>query len=267
MSAPDKLRAYGQLLLGSGLIISGINILRGSGPRTNVASDLGDTQIADPKEAGKLQLVQGKAGKAVGPPKAKGHDVWTIDQRVSYIIKLLKKGSLNAQLHEATKEILSQKTLDGKGGLRWAVPEKDCVAEVKWIYTAIRNPNSKLAVRYTRDMLLADTFSAAERTLFKTHGEDCDGYAILIGAMLMAVGHVVRIRVIQTTDSKTNSWNHVYLITPKKFDSLDGEWMAVDCSVNKPAGWEAPGASEVARTGKPSGIVVKVKDFKVVANG
>ena len=145
--------------------------------------------------------------------------------------------------------------------MKWCVPEKDCWAEVCWLFEAIRNPRSKYAVRYTRDMMLADTFTAAERTMLKTHGGDCDDYVVLLGAMLMSVGHPVRIRVIQTQDK--SSWSHVYLITPNRFDDPRAEWKAVDCSVSKPCGWEAPGAAEVARTGKPAGIVTRVKDYSL----
>ncbi len=87
----------------------------------------------------------------------------------------------------------------------------------------------------------------------------CDDYTIVIGGLLMSVGHRVKIRVIQTEGEK--SWNHVYLMTPADWDGA--EWKAVDCSMAKPVGWEAPGASQVAATGKPAGITVKVKDYEV----
>ena len=85
--------------------------------------------------------------------------MWSIDARVKLIRKLIVAGHLNPTLHERTVEILSQKC-----GNNWCVAEKDCKGEVEWLFNAIRNPRSKYAVRYTRDMLLADTFTAAERT-------------------------------------------------------------------------------------------------------
>jgi hypothetical protein len=78
----------------------------------------------------------------------------------------------------------------------------------------------------------------------------------------MAVGHPVRLRVIQTQDK--GSWSHIYLLTPTKFDDPRAPWISVDASMDKPLGWEAPGAREVAKTGKPAGIVTRVRDYSVV---
>jgi len=197
---------------------------------------------------------------ALGKPTAQHHQVWNIDKRVELIRKLIVKGHLNPVLHEKTVEILSQKC-----GKKYCVPEKDCEAEVKWLFNAIRNPSSKYSVRYTRDMLLADTFTQAERTLLQTKGGDCDDYTILLGAMLMSVGHPVRVRVVAAkNEANNNAWSHVYLITMRRFDDPSAGWMAVDCSVaGKTAGWEAPGAAESALSGKPAGMIHKVKDFPV----
>lgn len=208
-------------------------------------------------------------------PKLAQYDVKSIDTRVGLIGELVRKGSLNPELREKTVEILAQKC-DKLGqvsvnGDRWCVAEKDCLGEVRALFDVVKNPKSKYAVRYTRDALLADVFTAPERTLFKTHAGDCDDSACLLGAMLMAVGHPVRLRVIATRrpgvpDSQV-SWSHIYLLTPTAFDDPNAPWIAVDASMNKPLGWEAPGAKEVAATGKPAGIVARVKDFTLVKPG
>ena len=226
-----------------------------------------------PRTQRALTATSRRTQPAIGAPKQQLHDVQTIEQRVELIRKLIKKGSMSSQLHEKVTEMLAQKC-DPQGrilppsaqgaNLKYCVAEKDCWGEVEWIFNQIRHPGSKYAVRYTRDMILADTFTAPERTMLKKHGGDCDDYVILMGSMLMSVGHPVRIRVIQTKDK--SSWSHVYLITPKYFpdDPKYNEktsWAAIDASVDKPAGWEAPGAPETARTGKPHGIVARVKDF------
>ena len=91
---------------------------------------------------------------------------------------------------------------------------------------------------------------------------NCDDGTILLGALLRAVGYPVKARVIQ--DNGSSTWSHIYLLVgvpptgPKK-------WVPLDWSVYpfRPAGWEAPGAKQVALTGEPAGIVVKVKDFNV----
>lgn len=89
----------------------------------------------------------------------------------------------------------------------------------------------------------------------------CDDFVISLGSLLLAIGHPVKIRVIQTTGK--SSWSHVYLLTPRNHLQPEGQWIPVDASVNKPLGWEAPGAAEVAATGKPAGMVIRVRDFDV----
>lgn len=99
----------------------------------------------------------------------------------------------------------------------------------------------------------------------------CDDSVIALGSMLMAVGHPVRMRVIATrkpdVPDAQASWSHIYLLTPSAFDDPNAPWIAVDASMNKPLGWEAPGAKEVAATGKPAGIVARVRDFTLVKPG
>lgn len=152
------------------------------------------------------------------------------------------------------------------------VKEKDCIGEVKAIFNAVRNPRSKYAIRYVRDAMLADVFTAPERTLFKLNGGDCDDYVITLGSMLMAVGHPVRLRVVATRvdgqDDRNAPWSHIYLLTPTTFDNPKAEWtplwISVDGSMDKPLGWEAPGAADVAKTGKPSGIIARVRDYTLL---
>lgn len=267
MSATQKRwQAAAYIILGGGFLVSAYATLKdaaaeaGGGGQTRGLGKLGERATRSNQRA----LPPAKIGKANGQM----HDVHNIDERVELIKKLIKKGSVNPTLHETTVKLLSQKC-DRQGnvsdrGDRWCVPEKDCWAEVKWLFDAVRQPKSPMAVRYTRDMILADTFTAAERTLLQSHGGDCDDYVILLGSMLMSVGHPIKIRVIQTKDKA--SWSHVYLITPKFFPDDPrydprGAWEAVDCSVDKPCGWEAPGAKEVAKNNRPSGIVSRVKDY------
>lgn len=253
MSTAKNLQTIAYTLLGGSFLLSAIANHKSRGPAQ--INGLGDAP-ALPENVRRR-------------PRTQNYDVTNINDRVALIAKLIRQGALNSDIREKTVEILSSScTADGRvvpngQGSKWCVGEKDCLAEAKAIFDVIRNPRSKFAVRYTRDSLIADVFTAAERTLLKTHGGDCDDYCVTIGAMLMSVGHPVRLRVIQTSDKDT--WSHIYLITPSKFDDPTAPWVALDASMDRPFGWEAPGAREVARTGKPHGIVTKVKDFSVVA--
>lgn len=199
----------------------------------------------------------------MGRPKLKQYDVGDIDQRAGLIGELIRKGSLNPDLREHTVKILSQKS-----GGKWAVAEKDCLGEVKMLFTSYRDPKSTYAVRYTRDAMLADVFTAPERTLLKSHGGDCDDATIVLGSQLMSVGHPVRMRIVATripgTDDSKAPWSHIYLLTPTTFDNPNAKWISVDATMDRPLGWEAPGAAEVARTGKPAGIIARVRDYTLL---
>lgn len=263
-------------MLAGGFILSAIANMKMAG-ESGSTSGLG---LGDGNEgAGTRKLLQlprvslpSSTKGAPGKPKLKQYDINDIDTRVGLIGELIRKGSLNPDLRERTTEILSLKC-DALGrvspnGDRWCVKEKDCLGEVKAIFEAIRNPRSKYAVRYTRDAMLADVFTAPERTLLKSHGGDCDDYVIVLGSMLMGAGHPVRMRVVATrrdgVPDNQAPWSHIYLLTPTTFDNPKAKWISVDGSMDKPLGWEAPGAREVAATGKPSGIIARVRDYSLV---
>ncbi len=253
----DKLRLVGYASLASSI---GVTLWEKHKAKRDGVPDL----LGNANPPARLGRAAPRSDKALAPYKAsapvgKLHNVANIDQRVQLIQRLSKKGAMSPRVHEHTSKILSQKC-----GGDWCVAEKDYYGEVKWIFNALRNPRSKYAVRYTRDMVFADTFTSAERTLLEKHAGDCDDYSITIAAMLMSIGHPVKIRVIATNEAGTNGgWSHVYLITQRDLENPNSEWIAIDCSVNKPLGWEAPGAKEVAATGRPHGMVTKVKDFSI----
>ena len=73
----------------------------------------------------------------------------------------------------------------------------------------------------------------------------------LLGAMLRSVGHQVRSRIVQTQGFDT--WNHIYLVAKHP---QTGEWVSLDPTVDKPAGWEVP-----------ENHVIRKKDFDVVEKG
>lgn len=182
--AQKKWQAAAYLILSGGFLASAIAVLK-EGRMTGASA--GGTR--DVRGLGRLGPRSTRSGAMVAdsklvlaPPKGTMHDVKTIEQRVNLIKMLIKKGSKNSELHEKTAEILSQKCDDAgriyapnteAANLKWCVPEKDCWAEVQWLFNAVRKPSSKYAVRYTRDMILADTFTAPERTMLRKHSGDC----------------------------------------------------------------------------------------------
>jgi hypothetical protein len=71
---------------------------------------------------------------------------------------------------------------------------------------------------------------------------NCDDQVILLGAMLRSVGKHVRSVVVQTKGYGT--YNHIYAATQLP-DS--GQWMPLDPTVDRPAGWEVPGETVIAK--------------------
>lgn len=82
---------------------------------------------------------------------------------------------------------------------------------------------------------------------------NCDDKgAITLGALLLAAGYPIRLRVIQTVDSP--DWNHIYLLVLlPPGGGPDSRWVPLDATVQRPAGWEAP-----------KRYIKRIRDFRVV---
>lgn len=154
------------------------------------------------------------------------HNVRTIDQRVSHIVRLAREGMTDPKV-----VALARQTVSKKCGSSWCVPERDYAGEVTAIFAEVRR-----RIRYTSDAYGVDQFASPRRALFDHHAEDCDGFSSALSAMLGAIGYRTRLRVIRTTDSP--EWNHIYNLVELPRGS--GRWTALDASVNEPPGWEAP---------------------------
>ncbi len=113
-----------------------------------------------------------------------------------------------------------------------SAPAKDREAEAAGIYRWVREH-----VRYTRDPLGVDTFHHARHTIAQGAG-DCDDMAILVAAMLGAVGIASRFVVISTSRSQPDRWRHIYveaLVRP-------GQWWPLDATEPYGPGWAPPSA-------------------------
>jgi hypothetical protein len=264
MNTKAKLEGFGYTALGLGFLFQAAKSfgLFGLGP-----VDIADKGKQRSKLAG-LGNAEGEAMRAAKPVigKVTTYTVSDIKERVAHIQDRVRKDSLKPEVKEMAMAVLTRKESDGDGNTRWAVPEKDYEAEITALYKAVQDPASPIALRYTRDHNTVDQFFAANK-LASLHGPslkggDCDDGTILLGSLLRSVGYPVRLRVIQ--DVNASSWSHIYLLvgTPPPRPT---KWIALDWSVRppKPAGWEAPGARDVARTGKPAGVVAKLLDFNV----
>lgn len=232
--------AVGYLALGLGLTFEGLSRLRqGDGsPRLPGVGSLGRAPS------------RGKPDDGMHLSKIVEKEVHSIDERVELIRKLIRAGGKDPEVKVQAFKATNRKNNDGS----WEIAEKDQKGEVLALFKYVR-----AKVRYTNDALRADQFVTAKKTLRLGAG-DCDDMCVTLGSLLEAIGFPVKIRVVQTTGSAT--WNHVYLLVglPK---AAPTRWIPLDASMAKPAGWEAPGAEQVARTGRASGIVLKVRDYSV----
>lgn len=145
----------------------------------------------------------------------------TIAERVSFIHEQALRGVRDPVVYE-----LARKTLSRKCGGTWCTPERDSRGEIDAIFGEVRS-----RVRYTLDPVTYDGFATPGKTLQLGAG-DCDDSTSLLIAMLMSVGYECQSRVVWTKGSAT--YNHIFV----RVKLPTGEWLPLDPSVDKPAGWE-----------------------------
>lgn len=163
------------------------------------------------------------SNKPLTPLNFQRDTVDSLDERVARIHDQMIAGTADPKVYALARAVLSRKCGD-----TWCVPEKDSLAEIRAVFAEVRS-----RVRYTWDPVDYDAFQTPGKTLELGTG-DCDDEVALLGAMLRSIGYKVRSRVVWTKGFAT--WNHIYLLVQLP----TGEWMALDATVNKPAGWEVP---------------------------
>lgn len=109
------------------------------------------------------------------------------------------------------------------------VPAKDRLGEVKSLFDWVRRH-----VRYTRDIFRTELLHTPRRMLELRAG-DCDDMTILLGAMLMATGHPVRLVLAGFDARRPHRYSHIY---PEV--QVRGRWLPLDATMPFPMGWEPP---------------------------
>ncbi|MGH7459570.1 MAG: transglutaminase-like domain-containing protein [Longimicrobiales bacterium] len=112
---------------------------------------------------------------------------------------------------------------------RYRVRPKDRLGEAAALFDFVRRN-----IRYTRDILGTELLHSARRMLELRAG-DCDDMTILLGALLMATGHPVRLVLAGFRPNRPHAYSHIY---PEV--KIGRQWIAVDATVNKPMGWSPP---------------------------
>lgn len=163
-----------------------------------------------------------------------------ISQRVGYIAAQIRKDAEDKTVVTEARSLLSGKCAVERGGVDWCIQPKHWKEEIYQLFNAVTNPNSKIAMRYTRDPLKYDAFgsSALHRRL---PAGDCDDMVIRLGALLMAVGYPIKCRVVAPA-GQPGQWAHIYLAVGNEPGSEEAsKWFAVDpTEPQNGCFWEVP---------------------------
>jgi len=108
----------------------------------------------------------------------------------------------------------------------YGVHPKNYFGEMAALFAWIKNN-----IRYTRDIFKVELLHTARRMLQWRAG-DCDDMTILLGAMLEATGHPVRLALVGRNPKRKKLFSHIYLETLYK-----DCWIPLDPTMNKPVGW------------------------------
>jgi hypothetical protein len=108
-----------------------------------------------------------------------------------------------------------------------AVTPKDYLGEIKALFEWVQHH-----VRYTKDPFRVEVLHSARR-LLELRAGDCDDMTILLGAMLEAIGHPVRLVIIGPDPLRPQLFSHIYLEA-----YYNGRWIPLDATMPHAMGWE-----------------------------
>lgn len=134
-----------------------------------------------------------------------------------------------------TLKAMRQKALEGKksAAIRQKALEltrylrpKDYLGEVRVMWEYVKD-----RIRYVRDIQDVETVADAAQTMYDGQG-DCDDKAVLLSALLGAVGHRSRFAAI---GFRPGDFSHVIAQTP-----IGGKWTWLETTEAVSMGWRPP---------------------------
>ena len=135
---------------------------------------------------------------------------------VEHIKQLIRQGAKDFHVRQTAIDVLFQRR----------VQAKDYVGEIKALFEWVQQN-----IRYTKDTFRLEVLHSARRMLELRAG-DCDDFSILLGAMLEAVGHPVRLVLTGPDPQRQDLFSHIYLEVYCK-----GRWIALDATMPHAMGW------------------------------
>jgi hypothetical protein len=138
---------------------------------------------------------------------------------LEHIQRLIREGAKDFYVRQKAIDIL----------LARGIRPKDYLGEVKALFEWVQRN-----VRYTKDPLSVETLHSARRMLELRAG-DCDDMTILLGAMLEAIGHPIRLVIVGPDPRRPRFFSHIYQEVNYK-----GRWIPLDPTVPHAMGWAPP---------------------------
>ncbi|MBD9356770.1 transglutaminase-like domain-containing protein [Methylomonas albis] len=142
-------------------------------------------------------------------------------QTVEQVCELIKTGAKDFTVRQSAIDILLQR----------AVKPKDYLAEIKALFEWVQQN-----IRYTKDTFRVEVLHSARRMLQLRAG-DCDDMTILLGAMLEAIGHPVRLVLSGANPARPDQFSHIYLEVLYR-----GQWIPLDATMPHAMGWSSQAA-------------------------
>ncbi len=135
---------------------------------------------------------------------------------VEHMMGLIRAGAKDFYLRQKAIDILLEK----------GVRPKDYLGEIRALFEWVQRN-----IRYTKDPFRLEVLHSARRMLELRAG-DCDDMAILLGAMLEAIGHPSRLVLVGPDPLRPKLFTHVY---PEAYHK--GHWIPLDPTMPYPMGW------------------------------
>jgi hypothetical protein len=142
------------------------------------------------------------------------------ERTVEHIKALIQEGAKDFYVRQKAIDILLERR----------VKPKDYAGEIKALFEWVQQN-----VRYTKDPFRVEVLHSARRMLELRAG-DCDDMTTLLGAMLEAIGHPVRLVLAGPDPLRPLLFSHIYLEA-----YLKGRWIPMDATMPYPMGWAPVG--------------------------
>ncbi|MEO8137429.1 MAG: transglutaminase-like domain-containing protein [Betaproteobacteria bacterium] len=134
----------------------------------------------------------------------------------AHIARLIRQGARDFHVRQVAIDILVQR----------GVKPKDYAGEIKALFEWVQQN-----IRYTKDTVQVEVLHSARRMLAVQAG-DCDDFSILLGAMLEAIGHPVRLVLTGPDSLQPRLFSHVYVEA-----NCRGRWLPLDATMPYAMGW------------------------------